>query len=302
MKNFFIKFKDKLSLFFKGIIVGICMIVPGVSGGSLMVLLNIYDKLIDSINNLFKNFKESFSNLFPFALGIGVGFIALIYPLTLGLQHFPLIVVSLFAGLIIGGVPQLYKKVQGKETVKGVIIGLVSLSIMVSLLFIVTNVSIDFSKLTLFLFIYLFIAGILAAVALVVPGISGSSIMMIMGVYTPILLILGELLKFENLGHNLLILLPAGLGLIFGFFATSKLMGFLLKKHTINTYFSIIGFVIGSIFTMFYVTISDPEYTIDFSPISIILSILCLIGGFLLTFLLEKRLSKREKGEENETR
>ena len=78
-------------------------------------------------------------------------------------------------------------------------------------------------------------------------------------------------------------------------------MGYLLKKHETNTFFSIIGFVIGSIFTIYFVTITDGEYQIDFSFVSILISSICLIGGFLLTFLLEKKLSSR-KEKENEIR
>jgi putative membrane protein len=146
--------------------------------------------------------------------------------------------------------------------------------------------------------LYLLLGGILAAVALVVPGISGSMILMILGLYTPILIVLSDLLHFQNIFSNIMICLPIGLGVIIGFFSIAKLMGFLLKKHPINTYFLIIGFVIGSIFTIYYVTITDSEYTIDFSLPSILISIVCLIGGFLLTYLLEKKISKPSKEEE----
>ena len=302
MKNLLNKFKDTLLRFLKGIVIGIAMIIPGVSGGTLAVLLNIYDELIDSINNLFKDFKKSFSVLLPILIGAGVGFIALIYPLSYGLEHCPLVIISLFAGLIIGGIPQLYKKVQGKESPLGIALGIISIGIMVGLCFVVTNIELDISKIELGLMLYLLLGGILSACALVVPGISGSMIMMILGLYSPVLLVISDLLSFQNFTHNLLLILPVALGVIIGFFSIAKLMGFLLKKHTINTFFSIIGFVVGSIFTIYFVTITDPEYTIDFSAPSIIISSLCLIGGFLLTFLLEKKLSNRPKENANETR
>lgn len=296
------KSKQSLMYVLKGMAIGIAMIIPGVSGGTLAVLLNIYDELIDSINNLFKNFKKSISILIPILLGALIGFIALIYPLTLGLKHCPLIVVSLFAGLIIGGIPQLYKTVYKKENVVGIILALISIGLMVGLCFINPSIALDFSNLNFGLWIYLLLGGIFSAVALVVPGISGSMILMILGLYTPILLVITDLLSFSNLLSNILILLPVGLGVILGFFSIAKLMGFLLKKHTINTYFSIIGFVVGSIFTIYFVTITDPEYVIDFSPLSIILSVICLIGGFFITFLLESKLKKEPKEVHNENR
>ena len=301
MKQLFIKFRSSIIRFIKGIAIGIAMIIPGVSGGTLAVLLNIYDEMIDSINNLFKDFKKSFFTLLPILLGAVVGFLGLIYPLTLGLEHCPLVIISLFAGLIIGGIPSLYKKVQGKESIKGFVFSLISIAIMISLCFIVTNIQISFDKLTLWIILYLLLGGILAACALVVPGISGSMIMMILGLYSPILLVISDLLKFNSIIHNCLILLPLGIGILVGFFSIAKLMGYLLKKHPINTFFSIIGFVVGSIFTIYYVTITDGEYLIDFSFPSILISSLCLIGGFLLTFLLERKLTSK-KEESYETR
>lgn len=294
MKNLLIKFKDSLIRFVKGIVIGVAMIIPGVSGGTLAVLLNLYDELIDSINNLFKNFKKSVLFLLPILIGALVGFIALIYPLSYGLEKCPLIIVSLFAGLIIGGIPQLYRKVKGNESIKGIILSLIAISIMIGLCFVVTNIEINLSSFSFVIVLYLLLGGVLAACALVVPGISGSMIMMILGLYNPILLLLKEILSFTNLGNNILVLIPLVLGFIIGFFSIAKLMGFLLKKHTINTYYSIVGFVIGSIFTIYFVTISDSVNPIKFNALTITLSLLCLIGGFLLTFFLEKKLVRKE--------
>lgn len=303
MKNFLNKFKDTLLYLVKGIAIGIAMIIPGVSGGTLAVLLNIYDDMINAINNLFKDFKNSIKTLIPIVLGALLGFVALIFPISYGLEKCPLVIISLFAGLIIGGIPQLYKKVQGKESILGVIIGIISIGIMVGLCFITSDIKIDFQSLDLGLWLYLLLGGILAAIALVVPGISGSMILMILGLYAPILIVLSDLLKFQNIISNIMIFIPIGLGIILGFFSIAKLMGFLLKKQPINTYFSIIGFVVGSIFTIYYVTITDSDYFIDFSFPSILISVICLIGGFLLTFLLEKKITKFAKEEEkNEIR
>lgn len=300
MKNLINKFKTSLLYLVKGIAIGVAMIIPGVSGGTLAVLLNIYDDMLNAVNNLFKDFKNSIKVLIPILLGGIIGFVALIFPISLGLKHCPLIIISLFAGLIIGGIPQLYKKVQGKENPLGILLCLISIAIMVGICFITTDVSLILSPLNAGTWFYLLLGGFLAAIALVIPGISGSMILMILGIYAPMLLVLGELLLFQNILSNILIVIPVALGVIIGFFSIAKLMGFLLKKHPINTYFSIIGFVIGSIFTIYFVTITDGEYTIDFSPLSIIISIICLIGGFLLTFLLERKISYKEKEEVND--
>ena len=292
MKNYIIKFKDSIIRFLKGIVIGAAMIIPGVSGGTLAVLLNIYDELLDAINSLFTNFKKSILTLLPVLMGAAVGFVLLIFPLSYGLEKCPLIIISLFVGLIIGGIPQLYKKVQNKESPLSIFLGLASIILMISLCFVVTNIDISFTTLSFPLMLYIGLGGVLSAVALVIPGISGSMILILLGLYTPLLGVISETIKFTNLMHNILILLPLGIGLILGFFSIAKLMSYLLKKHTIHTYFSIIGFVIGSIFTIYYVTITDSEYIISFDIPSIIISIICLIGGFFTTYLLEKKLSK----------
>lgn len=300
MHNFWKKSKKFILYLVKGMSIGAAVIIPGVSGGTLAVLLNIYDDLIYAVNHFFKDFKNSIKVLLPIALGAVLGFGILIYPISLGLKHCPLIIISLFAGLIIGGIPQLYKKVQGKESPINVIIALLSLGLMIGICFITSNINVDFTNLNFGLWMYLLLGGVLAAIALVIPGISGSMILMILGLYLPILEKIKETLKFTNLGNNILTLIPLAIGIVLGFFSIAKLMGFLLKKRPINTYFSIIGFVVGSIFTIYYVTITDGEYVIDFSITSIIISSLCLIGGTCLTYFLNRFIVKKEK--QNETR
>ena len=131
MKNFFIKFKDIILYFVKGIAIGIAMIVPGVSGGTLALMMGIYKDIIDSINGLFKHFGKSMKVLIPVILGLLVGFLALVTPIKYGLEKCPLVVITLFAGLIIGGIPTLYRKVHGHESPKGFILTLLAIGFMV---------------------------------------------------------------------------------------------------------------------------------------------------------------------------
>ena len=107
MKNLLQKFKKPLVNFVKGIAIGIAMIIPGVSGGTLALILGIYSDLIDSVNGLFKHFGKSIKTLLPIILGALVGFLALVTPIKYGLENCPLVVITLFVGLIIGGIPSL---------------------------------------------------------------------------------------------------------------------------------------------------------------------------------------------------
>lgn len=298
MKNLFQKFKKTIITFVKGIAIGIAMIVPGVSGGTLALILGIYSDIIDSINGIFKHFGKSVKTLLPIILGAIVGFLALVTPIKYGLEKCPLIVITLFVGLIIGGIPSLYKKVRGHESVKGFALSLVAIAFMVGICFLVSSINVDISTLTFGLWMYLFLAGILIAAALVMPGISGSMLLMVLGLYSSILLVIKDLMSFNNILNNLMIVLPIALGAIIGFFAISFIMGKLLKKCEIGTYFVIIGLVIGSIGSIYY--LSFQEYTVVFDALNIILSIVGFIAGFLLSFLIEKFVSKNKVEEKKE--
>lgn len=298
MKNLLQKFKKPLVNFVKGIAIGIAMIVPGVSGGTLALILGIYSDLIDSVNGLFKHFGKSIKTLLPIILGALVGFLALVTPIKYGLENCPLVVITLFVGLIIGGIPSLYKKVKGHESIKGFALSFVAIAFMVGICFLVSSITVDISILTFGLWMYLFLAGILIAAALVMPGISGSMLLMVLGLYSSILFVIKDLMGFNNIFNNLMIVLPIGLGALIGFFAISFIMGKLLKKCEIGTYFVIIGLVIGSIGSIYY--LSFQEYTIVFDALNIILSIIGFIFGFLLTFLIERFVSKNKIEEKKE--
>ena len=279
----------------KGIAIGVSMIIPGLSGGTLAVLMNIYDKILEAITGIFKHFKESLLLLLPLVIGAVIGFVGLVFPINYGLAHFPLIIVSLFVGFIIGGLPSIYKKVQGKENWISILIGLIALGITISLCFIKTNDSIDIRNLNVGTWFYLFLSGIIASIALVAPGISGSMTLMVLGVYVHLMEVLKEILSFTNLWNNSMILLPLALGLIIGFIFMSFFMKYMLKNHETSTYFALIGFIIGSIVSIYYLTITDEQYPVKFDALNIILSIVVLILGVVSTLLLERFANKHSK-------
>ena len=279
----------------KGVAIGISMIIPGLSGGTLAVLMNIYDKILEAITGIFKHFKESLLLLLPLVIGAVIGFVGLVFPINYGLAHFPLIIVSLFVGFIIGGLPSIYKKVQGKENWISILIGLIALGITISLCFIKTNDSIDIRNLNVGTWFYLFLSGIIASIALVAPGISGSMTLMVLGVYVHLMEVLKEILSFTNLWNNSMILLPLALGLIIGFIFMSFFMKYMLKNHETSAYFALIGFIIGSIVSIYYLTITDEQYPVKFDALNIILSIVVLILGVVSTLLLECFANKHSK-------
>ena len=104
-------FKDIL----RGVMIGVANIIPGVSGGTMMVSMGIYDKIIGAVNNIFKEWKQSLKTLLPYAIGMLLGIAGLSFCITYFFEHFPLQTAFLFIGLIFGGLPVILKKVKGKK-------------------------------------------------------------------------------------------------------------------------------------------------------------------------------------------
>lgn len=287
----------------KGMGIGISMIIPGVSGGTMAVLMNIYDKILEAVTGIFKHFKSSLLFLLPLMIGAIIGFFGLVPLINIGLGNFPLVTVSLFVGFIIGGLPFIYQEVKGKENLISCIIFILCAGLVISLCFIETNFVLDVSKMNIGIFLYLFLAGIISSIALVAPGVSGSMTLMVMGVYFTLTTKIQELLSFQNVLDNIIIFIPLGLGLIVGFVLMSILMRYLLKNHKNPTYFGILGLIIGSIVTIYYLTITDSQFKVVFDALNITLSILVLLGGIFITYFIERYVatsSQKQIEEEKE--
>ena len=297
IKSFFSHLGKTSSYFFKGIAVGIAMIIPGVSGGTLAVILKIYDDLINAVNQIFKHFKDSMKVILPVLLGAVVGFIALVFPLKWGLEHCPLIVVTLFVGFIVGSLPSLYKNVSGKESPISFIWGVIFLALMIGLCFL-PSANVNTISLNVGTWFYLVLIGFIVSSALVAPGISGSMLLMVLGFYESILNIVSEIIKFQNLGHNILILIPLAIGIVLGFFIVSFIMGKLLKHYPVPTYFAIMGLIVGSIACIYTKTFSDYEVVLDALQIS--LSILSFIIGGTISFFIGRKDKEKESEEETD--
>ena len=297
IKSFFSHLGKTSSYFLKGIAVGIAMIIPGVSGGTLAVILKIYDDLINAVNQIFKHFKDSMKVILPVLLGAVVGFIALVFPLKWGLEHCPLIVVTLFVGFIVGSLPSLYKNVSGKESPISFIWGVIFLALMIGLCFL-PSANVNTISLNVGTWFYLVLIGFIISSALVAPGISGSMLLMVLGFYESILNIVSEIIKFQNLGHNILILIPLAIGIVLGFFVVSFVMGKLLKHYPVPTYFAIMGLIVGSIACIYTKTFSDYEVVLDALQIS--LSILSFIIGGTISFFIGRKDKEKESEEETD--
>ncbi len=295
--------KDKIFDFLKGCCIGVAMIIPGVSGGTIAVLLNMYDKMITAISSLRKDFKNSFLYLLPIGLGLVCAFAIMYYPLKLALEHIPFQTTMVFLGLMIGSTPKIiidatkngFKKID-------VLSILIPLCIVIGICFIPGMGDVNLGvNMHWSMYIFVFLIAILASCALVVPGISGSMLLLIFGFYQPILNLISDL-KTTPL-HSIVVLLIFIIGLVIGFLTISKLMKFLLTKYNRITNWCIVGFVIGSLPALLiqfnYSKIND-SLTIW---VSVILCIVFTILSYLLTSFMDKKInSKKENNvESNQT-
>lgn len=273
--------KDKLIIGLKGFVFGIANIIPGVSGGTIALTMGIYEDLISSISNIRKDFKKSMSLLVPFLLGAVLSILLLSKVINFCLDKYPNPTILLFLGIILGGIPLIGKNIKGKKIkISYILLFLLTFGIVIGLSFLNGGGSVSLDHLGLKSGILLFLVGCVAAASMVMPGISGSFMLMILGYYHPIIKTIDSLTTFKNLGHDLLIIGILGLGVVFGLIVMAKLLEYLFKKYKVATYYAIIGFMAASIVSL-VITLPNPGSVIEII-IGIILFILGIIGGYRL--------------------
>lgn len=273
----------------KGILIGIANAIPGVSGGTMMVSMGIYDEIIGCVTNLFSQLKKSILTLLPYMIGMGVGIVGLSYGIKYLLTNFPLQTSMIFIGLILGGIPILAEHVKGKKL--GIMNGVIFLLFFALIIILQTMGDVESSyaaiELSVVEVIKLFLIGIIAAATMVVPGVSGSMILMLMGYYYPIINTVTSLvdnLRAGNIEGMLLacgVLAPFGIGVVVGIFVIAKIIEILLKNFESYTYCAILGLVLASPFA---ILIGNGIPALN--PIIIITSIITFLIGFGVAFFL----------------
>lgn len=276
--------KEKLILFIKGIVLGVAFVIPGVSGGTLAVLLGIYEELIEAASNFYKNmvnFKKYFMYLLPIGLGIIFSVAVFAKLIKFGLEKSPIITILIFLGMIIGGIPALVRNVKGtKINLKDMTLMLVGLIIVISMLiFHKSNSNVVLTNMSLTGYITLLLVGAIAAVTMVVPGISGSFTLMLIGYYEPILNLVNDITSFKNLGPNLILIFIFMLGVFIGIIFISKIIEWCLKHYKRETYYAIIGFVLSSIISVIYEVSKFP-----FNLTHLIIGIVLLVINTVLVY------------------
>ena len=251
-----------------GFLIGIFMIIPGVSGGVLAVSFNVYEKIIESVKNIFKDFKNSFLYLLPYVIGILIGLLIfskiILYFLYLNYN----LTVFLLTGFIVGGIPTIYEKVElNKKSF---------ICILISFVFsIISLINFEFNSglNAIYNNKIMFLSGFIYSAGKVIPGISGANILMIFNMYDYFMnLVSNPLTIFNNLIPNILFIIGFIIGVIF----FVRIIDKLFKLNNSLIYSLILGFILSNIFYII------PK---DFSIFGIVL--------MLIGFIVSNKLTKK---------
>ena len=275
---------DFIKLFFKGVFMGIADAMPGVSGGTIALLVGIYEELIKSISELnislfselkkngFKSFWKKLNGnfLLVLSLGIGISLISFVKISANLLENFPLYIWSFFLGLIFATIYVIYKMITHWS--------LTSLFFLViSILFSLFLSSFSIYKTAVISLLFVLFSGIIASSAMILPGISGSLILVILGVYAYLIK------SIDNL--EFIVIFTFILGAIIGLLGFSRILKYLFKNHRNVTYTIMLGLVIGSIEKVWP---WNKSFSVELSNLNLSLSVSLVILGFIIVFLLEK--------------
>ena len=270
--------------FIKGFILGIANVIPGVSGGTMAVSMGLYELILSSIGNFFKDIKGNFIKLLPIILGILVAIVSTSKLVTYALTNYKAQTLCLFIGLIFGGVSLIMRKIKGKGSKTNYLIFFVIFFFVISLNFLKTGIiEISFTNMGIIDYLLLLLMGFIASSAMVIPGISGSFILMVLGYYDKIIYTVSTITDFSKLGSNLLILVPFGIGVIIGIVFMAKLITNLIKKYETKTYFAIMGFVLSSVVVLL-LQLTDFKFTF----INVATSLFALCWGYMLARAIDK--------------
>ena len=292
--------KKYLKNCFNGAAFGVAQVIPGVSGGTIAVILGFYDELIWSVNHFTEDYKKSLRFLAPFMIGIACAIILFSSAIHYLLTRFSLPTMMFFIGMIVGIIPLIYKKIKepGNRLKTGE--AALALSFMILLMLfsglkpqtalspeqIIAGMSAGYMA-------FLFLVGVIAAAALIIPGVSGSFIMLLTGVYHVVVFSVSSirywLLDMTNLSLFLdicKVLFPFTIGVAIGALLTARLVEKLLRDYAKALFSVILGLLLGSVYVLF----NEPlVYQSGVTPVMAIIGAVTFPAGCAAAFMIGKK-------------
>ena len=285
----------------KGIFVGVANVIPGVSGGTMAVSFGIYDRLLSSISDLFKDIKKSIKTLLPIGIGMALGIAGFTFILGWLLENHPFVTSMSFTGLILGGLPIIISELKTgwqRDTKKSIAVNVVLFLLFAAfaLCLLFANGSSDSGLLLAVspaMLFKVFFMGVIASATMIIPGVSGSLVLMILGYYFGIIQSIKDFISalrhmdMAVLIDRTLILAPFALGCIAGIFLLSKLIKWLFENFASATYSAILALVVTSPVSIF-VKVNE-EYALKGTGITdIILGVILLLGCMCITIFMSR--------------
>ena len=271
-------------------ILGVANVIPGVSGGTMAVVFNIYDRLIGVITLNVKKIVSEWKFILPLVAGMGLGILLFSKAITFLFQNYPVQTNWFFIGIILGSIPMILKRMlvasrNGTSTGTGglplsvVVCGLVALGVMAVMTYLeVSDAGAPIqTELTPLLAAKLVVGLACGTIAMIIPGISGSFLMLVVGIYSTVIAAISD--------FNIPLLIPAAIGGVLGLLGGAKLVRFLMARVPAQTYGTIMGLVLGSILVIF------PGFGGGVTVLATSLG--CAVFGFVVSFF-----AGREKIEE----
>ncbi|EFW37871.1 DUF368 domain-containing protein [Treponema phagedenis] len=272
--------------FFVGILIGIANVIPGVSGGTIAVIFNVYALMVALTSISIKEIKAQWREMLALVLGIGTGVLVFAKVIEVLYRYYPIYTNFFFVGIILGSIPFIYIKTKDgaqKEslTLQKILWIAVGAGIMLAIFFLKNYVAVvrtaTVTSLSASVFLWLFAMGFIGALAMIIPGISGSFILLVLGAYQTVIQAVSS--------FNIPLLIPIGFGVLAGLVGTSRVIDFLLKRFPVQMYSFILGLVAASILPIF------PRIC---QPISQrLISVVAILAGYALISIFS-RLNNEE--------
>ena len=294
---------NMIQLLFIGIAIGMANVIPGVSGSTMAVVFNIYDRFVNAITLNIKKLIENRRFVIPVVGGMALGVLLFSKLITILYENFPVQTDYFFTGLIIGSLPMLFsfmtkkqdgQKFTAKKTISVAICALAGFAVLIGFGLLGSDVdtakemSKSLPQWTFPLALHIFAAGFVGAIAMIIPGISGSLLMLIMGVYPIVMKSIPALFVPSQTLHAFFLLLPNGIGVLAGLLCGAWIVKTFLRIAPNQTYAVIFGLIAGSAIQLF------PGIKGISGVLSGIACLLCVLTGIFLAYFSSKVTAKEE--------
>lgn len=310
--------KKRLIELLQGVLFGMSCMIPGFSGGTMLVILGIYEKFTDSVGKLSKKPLKALGELWAYIIGALVGLGLAAITIVECLNHFPIITSGFFVGLVVATLPLIIRNIKKAKTTIGSIITFIGFcAIAIVLAFseeLGLAIDTDFTVPKVSSIIYIILVSTLGSATMIIPAASGMTVLLVFGVHAPLMSKLGSMINgifkgnFLPFKENLWFMLPFIVGIFIGTIGISRVISKLLEKHASLVWYAILALIIVSPITIYKDAyqkriLPNPDILNSIQNhlvLNIILSIVFAIIGFVLLYYFYNYQRKKELEKSSE--